>query len=73
MENRNHILIINFITMNYVQKEQEINVRFEKVKGLAEQKQRELDELVVEISKIQGEYRLLKELKEEADKEENLG
>lgn len=62
--------------LNLSHKEEEINARFGKVKQKAEQKEREitqkqkeLDEFLVEMTKIQGEYRLLQELKDEQEGE----
>lgn len=62
--------------MNLEKKEQEINNRFNETKQLAtekerdiNQKQKELDEILMEITRIQGEYRLIQEMKYEEENE----
>lgn len=67
-------LIINNKSMNLTQKEEEISIKFTKTKDLAakkeleiKEKEKELNELLLEITKIQGEYRLIQELKDEQE------
>lgn len=59
------------ILLFYKEKEQELHKRFKETKELAIEKERQLAELQEELVRLQGAFKLLETLIEEARKEED--